>query len=344
MMKYLIIILLFFNFNLFSQIDHFYWAKEMLRIYAPSEWEHMMSYDSLDQNLELKSSKGGMTLTISTHKPGPTWHYLDAGNKLFQLSSISTNCHEINHSLTHLLSYKYPSGNLNFADKRYYFRLPNKKRFQLHSSVKFFPSISLVDIIPPNLRTFRYKSYINTTSISCYSDGLLGLLDEYNAYLHSFATMYWLRPAYMTVLDDELMCHIKWRNSIMSEELAYYEFNYFILEYFLLAKSQNGAVWKAIKETNIVEIYNAITENYKQMVEMYDEDRTKDKTAWASKGVKYSFDGNTEWFHRDGYGQGVVKFKDITVLKEHLAGNKYDELIKELCLLRSVPPQKSSKK
>ena len=49
---------------------------------------------------------------------------------------------------------------------------------------------------------------------------------------------------------------------------------------------------KRTVSNDIVEIYNAITENYKQMVVMYDEDRTKDKTAWASKGVKYSFDGN----------------------------------------------------
>ena len=84
---------------------------------------------------------------------------------------------------------------------------------------------------------------------STQTDGLLGLLDEFNSYAHSLATVYLLKKSYMEIPGMELSHYISWRQDMHSYVQSYYEFKYFLLHYLLYAKTNERALYSEIKNS-----------------------------------------------------------------------------------------------
>lgn len=313
----------------------FDWIKSETERLAPNEWRILEWYSKVPNSLSVKVGNSVVTVT----KGSGVFDYLEQGDFKSQLSAMSTNCHEINHGLTHMWGFMLLRDSSNYRrfsklrdykplNPLYYYLLPNGSEFVTTTGVKFFPSKELVSEIPESLRTFRFKTYIDGTS-STQSSGILALLDEYNSYLHGYSFHYQMKEAYLATGKSELNGYINWRSSLWSDRGAYWEFNHYILEYLLLAKTDYPEIYNEFRGSEWGKIYNAVTENFWQLIKSHDLEIQSSISYWKSKGVDVSYRPGWEKF-----GILSTSTSDIEpILKPALLMSRYDVIRKELGLV-----------
>jgi len=308
------------------------WAVQQLQSLAPAEYEVLRRYEELPGNFTVKTPRGTMT----SEKSIDPLAYMQGGDRMTCLVDLSTNVHEINHLITSLYGYVY-SGEHNRVMKErsmYYFYIGAGTEMPVFSNVDFFPSRLLISEIPKGLRTFRFNTYIAGTS-STQNDGLLGLLDEYNAYQHSLNTVWEMKDAYAQAKDDELSGYIGWMSTLCSYVESYYEFNFYILEYLRYAKLNKPDVYLQIKnEPDLITVFNAITASFKNVISRYDlEISVGCRNYWQSKGyqVKLSPDQKYLFIGKDGSSIGFnILLEDKEKLLPTIESGRYNEVEREL--------------
>lgn len=313
----------------------FDWIKSETKRLAPNEWRVLEWYSKVPASLSVKVGNSVVTVT----KGSGTFDYLEQGDFRRQLGAMSTNLHEINHGLTHMWGFMILNDSVlvkRFTqlsqykplNPLYYFLLPNGSEFVTTTGVKFFPSRELVSQIPESLRTFRFKTYVTGTS-STQSHGVLALLDEYNSYLHGYHFHYRMKEAYVATGKSELDGYISWRQDLWSDRGAYFEFNHYILEYLLFAKTRYPEVYQEFIKLEWGKIYNAITENYWEVIKLHNWEITTSPQVWKSKGVIISYKPGWEQFGNISTSTSETE----TVLNPQLLSSRYDVIRKELGLV-----------
>lgn len=161
----------------------------------------MRCFEELPDKFSVKTENGIM----SSYKTGSMSEYMHEGDRFDCLSDIETNVHELNHLITSDYPYEYCRQNNHiFKEKNmYYFYIDQSNEMVVFSNVNYFPSGDLKSEIPERIQTFRFKTYIDGNT-STQSDGLLGLLDEYNSYHHSLTTVWEMKEAYLCATDNKV--------------------------------------------------------------------------------------------------------------------------------------------
>jgi hypothetical protein len=325
-----IFIFLHVGINL-AQEDSKEWIKQQLAVRAPAEHELLQVYSSLPEELHVDTKNG----SIESRKSSDTYKYLESDKPENLLLEMAINVHEINHALTHAMPFVRYSESQQVLESSginmYYYLLPDKKEFLINSAIHFFPAKELVQEIPDHLRTYRYQTYIGGTS-STQQDGVLALLDEFNSYLHTFSTLYLLKEAYLESRVDKVAAYVDWNASLNSYRSSFYEFNYFILEYMLLAREKFPEVYQAVRREKIMLIYEAIRNNFEMLIlEQGKELKSGCKEFCKQAGTTSYIEGNTCYLNLKKGAMGFsLKDEAIDKLAPVLKSARYDLIRYEL--------------
>jgi hypothetical protein len=218
-------------------------------MYSPISANLFRLYDQLPTSLNITQGNS----TISSSKSTDVYEFLELDSKEAALKSMSTNVHEIGHAYGGFLHYEdLMSCN---CDKKIVFDNINQgfyqgtqEKFWIQIDKKYiFPSRQLVTTIPSNLITFRFDLYINGTS-STQQDGVIGLLDEMNAYYLGSRFEFDMLPVYKELYPTDYLN--KWVGASQSSMTAFFEFDFFIKEYLLYAKNYRPDTYNYLLNNN----------------------------------------------------------------------------------------------
>jgi len=218
-------------------------------MYSPISANLFRLYDQLPTSLNITQGNS----TISSSKSTDVYEFLELDSKEAALKSMSTNVHEIGHAYGGFLHYEdLMSCN---CDKKIVFDNINQgfyqgtqEKFWIQIDKKYiFPSRQLVTTIPSNLITFRFDLYINGTS-STQQDGVIGLLDEMNAYYLGSRFEFDMLPVYKELYPTDYLN--KWVGASQSSMTAFFEFDFFIKEYLLYAKKYRPDIYNYLLNNN----------------------------------------------------------------------------------------------
>ena len=91
------------SFFSYAQENNIEWILSKMKSFSYESYEILKLYDDLPENLSYTNNSGA---EYSTKKSTPTFSYIDKSTKIFTLTSMSTNVHEICHGLTSAFFYK----------------------------------------------------------------------------------------------------------------------------------------------------------------------------------------------------------------------------------------------
>lgn len=239
------------------------WIKMVTMDYSPHSWYLLMKYDSLP----LKSSAQALNgATVSSYKTAETFDYLRGRTKGDLLSAMEKNVHEITHAYFDQNVYRYLlDNNLGFNPDNangYLYIDPDNTFFISFPLKAMFPSGRLASVIPSSSRTFRYDTYISGQT-STQSDGVIGLLNELQAYYCGSRYSYDVLDAYKTISASDAMALFEWVTHTQSTMSAFYEFDFFIKEYLLYMKRNFPDNFELLRS------YLPFTKSYSMLLDKY---------------------------------------------------------------------------
>jgi len=234
--------------GLFAQEGVTSWILDRMQSHSPSSLQLLKSYDKLPSKLEIERGES----VISSTKSTDALYFLEDGNQESALISMSTNVHEIGHAYGGLIHFAQLMNcnctqTIQFEDiQQGFYHAPGEEYWIEIEEEYIFPSRELSETIPYELQTFRYDTYIEGTS-STQAHGVIGLLDELNAYYLGSKYQYDMLPVYKEVFGSDYLN--QWVKHSASEMTAFFEFDFFIKEYLLYAKNYEPATYHYLRNS-----------------------------------------------------------------------------------------------
>ncbi len=292
----------------FAQVSE-YWVLDNLETYSPSSYYIIKQYKTNGTSI----SHGGSSTSSSMNH----LEFCDLTSIEKFLSTIATTVHETTHAFDSQIPYmlaRQGSFNLEFGEHEgFVFDEHTKIAYSLPKQ-NFFPSIKLANSITGNLRTFRYDTYIESklANQSTQSEGIIGLMEEFNAYYHGSKVIFDLLPIYKEQYGDNFLW--SWSSEFTSNADAYYEFDFFIKEYLLYAKANYPLLYEELKnDYNFKLIYKNIRSNFSNLINQY-EKKYNEFTLSAKKGSGIV------------YSSSIHSNLIYPILAEHIKSSRYLEI------------------
>jgi hypothetical protein len=250
--------------------DNSEWVKTETKLYSPDSWNLLMQYENLPERSSAAAADGR---SVSSEKPVTTFYYLEGNTRTQILSSMATDIHEIAHGYCNQNIFKYATEkglelDMNKAELFFYYS-PSRSFFVSFPVNSLFHSNVLVSVIPENLRTFRFSTYIAGTT-STQREGVIGLLDELHSYYLESKFYSQMLDAYKTSEGSDAEGFYEWVHHSQSAMTAFYEFDFFIKEYLLYMKLNYPQDYLKLKSYHpFIEAYNAIRSSYEEVIKNY---------------------------------------------------------------------------
>jgi len=246
------------------------WIKESTARYSPDSWDLLMKYDKLPMMTEAYSSDNSV---VTTQKALETFEYLRGRTRLDLLASMETNVHEVAHAYFDQNAFKYIRENnltMNWEYAHgYIYVSPSKGYFITYPLKNVFPSRELLKVIPKDLQTFRFGTYIDGTT-STQSEGIIGLLNELYAYYTGSKYCFEMLEPYKTAAGSDASGLFEWASRTQSTMSAFYEFDFFISEYLLYMKTNYPQNYEKLKSyKTFAEAFITIRDLYEELIERY---------------------------------------------------------------------------
>jgi hypothetical protein len=317
----------------YSQNPDGTWAFSELRKYGQVEYSVISEYQNLPESFSMDTELGSM----SSYKTFTEFDFFDSADKIELLGEVPIAVHEVNHGLTNGKAFtECNRRGLQGLNNNYYFFTPSGNEILVRSDLRFFPTGRIIPLIPQDKRSFRFDTYVEGNT-STQTDGLLGLLDEFNSYAHSLATVLLLKKSYMEVPGMELSHYISWRQDLYSYVQSYYEFKYFLLQYLLYAKTNERTLYAEIKKSpDLMLAISIINSDFLKLVEQFNqEDQVTGPAYWKKKGYTVQKDpvSGYENFKQGnstiGYG---CKMDDRDKLLPEINLSKFNEIKAEFSI------------
>lgn len=261
----LIFLCCFLAFYTQAQVSEQY-ILDNLKKYSPSTYYLISTYKNSGPSI----SYGGRTVTAGMKH----LEFSDLSSKERFLSTFSTTVHETVHAFdSHLplMQAKQLGEDPRMSDDEGFYIDESTKLVYKFPKNKLFSARFLSETIPVNLRTFRYNSYIETKHLnqSTQVSGIVGLMEEFNAYYHGAKVVYDLLPLYRETFGENFLW--RWSSEFTSNADAFYEFDFFIKEYLLYAKRHYPALYSELKsDANFKTIYRTIRFKFSIMIAAYE--------------------------------------------------------------------------
>lgn len=138
---------------------------------------------------------------------------------------------------------------------------------------EIFDSSEMAAVIPSELQTFRFDSYVGNPDENMASDidGIYGMLNEFTAYCWDLNNTICLYDYYKAEVntDEDWLSYI---NQIDNGRMAYSEFNYYILNYLVYAQENHPDVYVGIvSNKSFTEAYLTIENKYRSLIKTADQ-------------------------------------------------------------------------
>lgn len=245
-----------------------------------------------------------------------------SGDNLF--SSYNTCTHEEYHGF---ISGRRYTGSVNKSVNDHYIGA-NKLEVSFPNEI-LFKSEEMNAGIPASLRTFRFDTYVGKgVDLASNVLGILGLLNEFDAYYQGTKTAYELKE-YALLMDQNEETWFDYISGISSTSGAYYEFKFFILRYLLYAKEYHPESYRAIlANSSFKTAFTEINRNFEKLVEKdYPAVLQQIEEMLTEKGYEVNRDGT--YFYVNNRGISYNQDWEAT-LKKEMEGSSYQSLLQEL--------------
>jgi hypothetical protein len=316
------------------------WIKEATQEYSPDSWDLLIQYESLPQRTEAESADGRIAVT---EKSVSTFHYLEGRSRSELLSSMSTNVHEIAHAYCGQNIFRHARENglkldMNKAEEFFYYS-PARSFFVSFPLRSLFPSREMKAVIPQNLRTFRFDTYIDGIT-STQSEGVIGLLNELHSYYLESKFCFDMLEPYKTAERSDASGFFEWVHNTQSKMSAFFEFDFFIKEYLLYMKSRYPAHYKELRSCQSFTVaYSAIRTSYEELTNDYLQKIKTEMAELNSSGkAEVTLEGYNLWV-REGNSDisaGTPVFsEDFGTLMPVLESDRYQKIIDDFPEMRT---------
>lgn len=275
----LTVLLIGYSTASFTQDEIKQWILESTKRYSPASYELLTRYKNMSDTFRIVHRANNnytysSTITLNRGIDRNPLKYVELESRKTALESMETNIHEISHSYSNTIFYEslqspVSESEYDFANiHQGFYHTPDPPfAFQIERAY-IFPSKELTAYIPKEMITFRYKTYINGNT-STQSDGVIGLLEEMNAYYLGSKFNFEMLPVYKQLYPDDYLN--AWVKKTMSIMTAYYEFDFFIKEYLRYAKSYRPDTYTYLKKNQpFKNAYRLIQHNFKLLTEQYE--------------------------------------------------------------------------
>jgi len=317
----------------YSQNTDGTWAFSELRKYGQIEYSVISEYQNLPESFSMDTELGSM----SSYKTFTEFDFFDSTDKIELLGEVPIAVHEVNHGLTNGKAFtECNRRGLQGLNNNYYFFTPSGNEILVRSDLRFFPTGRIIPLIPQDKRSFRFDTYVEGQT-STQTDGLLGLLDEFNSYAHSLATVLMLKKSYLEFPGMELSHYISWRQDMHSYVQSYYEFKYFLLQYLLYSKNNESILYAGIKKSpDLMLAISTINSDFLKLIGQFnEEDQITGPAYWKKKGYSVLKDPVTGY---ENYKQGGStigygsKMEDRDKLLPEINSPKFDGIKAEFSI------------
>ncbi|MBP7341532.1 MAG: hypothetical protein PHG54_08200 [Smithellaceae bacterium] len=314
--------------------DNLQWTIDATKKYSPVSWALLMQYDRLPRELD-GARKGGWAVTM--RKSVETFQQLQPDNgKTNLLSDMSNNISCITLALQRLLVFRHTRENKMLMDwdrAEAFFDLPPGRSFYVTFPLKaLFPSPMLAPEIPEDLRTPLFSDYIEESEIT-KRFGVVGLLEEYHAHYNGARYYLDMLDAFKTAEGSDIDGFLEWVRHSKSKMTAFYEFDFFILEYLRYMRENRAADYAALKAHRPFGAARlAIRSSYEDVIRQYLQIIEKEMERLNGSGTaRTGMEGNVLWIRPAGSNlcKGARVLPDREKLMPVLAGDRYQTILKD---------------
>lgn len=267
------------------------WVMNQLQNYAPTAFTIVNNYQINGPSIYYG---GNSTSNSMRHLK-----YCELTDINSFLNSIATNVHETTHAYDSQLPYlSARQGNVpkDLSKTEGFFINTNESYCVEYGDLQLFPSNKLIYSIPESLQTLRYKSYITAPPYqSTQNAGVIGLLEEFNAYYHGSKAIFDLLPIFQQEYGANVLWH--WPYNFTSNADAFYEFDFFIKEYLLYASKNNPQLYASLKANpTFALVYQKVRASFESLIISYEkkfDELSKTSTKYGYTTEKHSAIYNT---------------------------------------------------
>lgn len=186
------------------------------------------------------------------------WFISDTGSSFGTAAgkTLPTAVHEECHSFTRMAP-SYGQGKWNYQEKIYI----GQGEYITVAYTDPFPTEEMSKLLPADLRTSRYGTYVSEgSSASANQQGIYGLLNEFAAYC-------WGNSNLVKTYD---YCAGYWENRYTNEFVSYAEFRFWILSYMLYAKENHPEAYQEILgDDDFRLVFSTIDDTFAGVIQAY---------------------------------------------------------------------------
>ena len=287
--------------------------KEALKLL---EQYHPMGYYILSETINAPSSYNfdGQKMFLSDSKKFA--RYISGKDTDDIVKSLNTVVHEMTHGYNHKLAYKLlkdKGGQPEFKTK--YLVIPiSEEESILITETETFPSREIAELIPDELKTFRFNTYIKSKNpiLGTQQSGVYGLLDEFSAYYHGTYTSFNTFEFYTDKETTTNRDYLDYLSDVNSTRNAYMEFKYYILRYLIFAKMHHREVYNGvISNEQFKEAFLKIDNKFSRLLDDYADRKKEIATLLGSKDISIRFDEEFDWIGNSGVGNFMDEYNVI---------------------------------
>lgn len=259
-------------------------ALELLQRYSPHGFAIVTTYENLPTEIVVPGGR----LRFSKTDFGT---YIRGVSTLDVATSLNTVVHEICHGYTHARA--LADADLHGGKSRAFYS--DRGEPVIVGTTRVFRTREMASRVPPSLRSMRYEQYIASDSVllGAQTDGVYGLLDEWNAYYQGTRTAVDLEAFFREALPAKPEVWLKYFQEVYGTDYAYVEFKYFILEYLRYAKDQAPEIYRGIRDNAAFKaVYNRVDRDFAELIRRQ-ESLTTELFAFLSRhGMSAWWDGD----------------------------------------------------
>ncbi|TAF63040.1 MAG: hypothetical protein EAZ55_14595 [Cytophagales bacterium] len=240
------------------------------------------------------------TSTSSTYE-----EYIEGTTEKEWIASTNTIVHEMNHAFSSQMVYKaVQDAQLPYTmNDKYIVIYTQNQSYLLIQFQEVFPSRELAALIPTSLRTFRFDTYINSSSkiLGTQQFGIYGLLNEWNAYYQGTKASLQLYDYYAKQNNNQAW--LDYMQNVEGTLYAYQEFKFYILQYLLYAQKKHPIQYKQIIEnTNFKQAFVFVDTYFKKLIDEYFVIRQKIAENLSKQNIKMEISEGYTFIEMKGIG------------------------------------------
>lgn len=308
------------------------WIKQVTKLYSEGSWDLLMQYENLPEEVE-SSRKGGWTVAMK--KPVKTFHALRGEvGKTEMIDYMASNIRVISLALQRLQAFQHTKKNSILLDwecaEAFFYLAPTSSFYVSFPMKSLYPARDLASVIPDRHRTPLFDAMIFECR-NAQRFGIIGLLEEFHSYYSESRFYADMLPAYRASVKSDADGFLSWVQNSQSTLGAYFEFDFFLMEYLLHLKEKYPGNYEALKSCRSFQgAYGAIRLSYGNLIGQYRNlIEAEIKRLNASGKIVAGFDGGTVWVKADDgiQSRGTRVFEDTKKLAAALDGDRYQRIM-----------------